>query len=88
MKFYRWPSSEELVVLLISSMLGNKGFEDDTNYYHILSFQIFVPFLWWISHIIYPLPVDLGPPFVDHVGYFSSAYPISRLPKTSVSCSD
>ena len=69
-------------------MLGNKGFEDDTNCYHILSFQIFVPFFWWISHIIYPLPVDLGPPFVDHADYFSSACPISRIPKPSISCSN
>ena len=42
-KFCPWPSSEELVVLLISSVLGNKGFEDDTNCYRIPSFQISTP---------------------------------------------
>ena len=37
-KFSPQPSSEELVVLLISSVLGYKGFKDDTNYYNILHF--------------------------------------------------
>ena len=88
MKFHPWPSSKELVVLLISSVLGNKGFEDDTNCYRILPFQIFPTLFWWIPHIIYPLPVDLDLLFVEHAGYFSSACPISRLPKPSVSCSN
>ena len=83
MKFCHLPSSEGLVVLIFS-VLGNKGFEDDTNCYCILLF--FIPlFFWWISHIIYPLLIDLGSPFVDHAGYFSSVCPISRLPKPSMS---
>ena len=35
-----------------------------------------------------PFLVDLGPPFVDYAGRYSSAYPICCLPKPSVSCSN
>ena len=87
MKFYPQPSSEEFVVLIISSVLGYKGFKDKTNCSRVLSFSS-LPFSWRISHIIYSLPVDLGPPSVDHVGHYSSVYPISYLPKPSVSCSN
>ena len=43
---------------------------------------------WRVSYIIYPLLVDLDPPFVDHAGRYSSACPICHLPKPSVSCSN
>lgn len=39
-----------------------------------------------ISYIIYPLLADLGPPFVDYAGHYSSVCPIGRLPKSSMSC--
>ena len=41
---------------------------------------------WRTSYIIYPFSVDPGPPFVNHASHFSSACPISRLPKPFVSC--
>ena len=87
-KFCPWPSSEELVVLLISLVLGNKGFKDDTNCYRLPSLLFFDPLSLRVSYIIYPFLVDLGPSFVDHAGYFLSACPINRLPKPSMSCSN
>ena len=52
-------------------------------------FSFFLPPLSWrISHIIYLLPVDFGPPSIDHAGYYSSACHISHLPKPPVSCSN
>ena len=69
-------SPEELVVLLPSSVLRYQDF-----------FQI-PPSSWKASYIIYPLSVDLGPPFVGHAGHFSSACPINRLLKPFVSCSN
>ena len=45
-------------------------------------------FSWRAFHIISPLLFDPGPPFVDHADHLSSACPISRLPKPSVSCSN
>ena len=87
MKFCPQPSSEELVVLIISLVLGYKGFKDHTNCSCVLSFSA-LPFSWRISHIIYPLPVDLGLPSVDHAGHYSSAYPISHLPRPFVSCNN
>ena len=43
---------------------------------------------WRTSYIIYPFSVDHGPPFVNHASHFSSACPISRLPKPFVSCNN
>ena len=68
-------SSEELVVLLPSSVLRSQGFSR-------------VPLSWRASYIIYPISVDLVPSFVDHAGYPLSACPINRLPKPSMSCSN
>ena len=48
----------------------------------------FLSLSWRVSYIIYPLLVDLGPPFVDHAGRYSRAYPICYLPKPSVSYSN
>ena len=87
MKFYPQPSSEEFVVLIISSVLGYKGFKDKTNCSRVLSFSS-LPFSWRISHIIYPLPIDLGLLSVDHAGHYSSACLIGHLPKPSVRCSN
>ena len=67
--------SEELVVLLPSSVLRSQGFSR-------------VPLSWRAYYIIYPISIDLGPSFVDHVGHLSSACPISCIPKPSVSCSN
>ena len=78
-------SSEGLSVLLLSSVLGRKGFQGHANCYRVLLsfFSGFpVPHSWRISHIIYPFTIDLGPPSIDHAGYYSSARPISHLPKT------
>ena len=47
-----------------------------------------IRFSWRAFYIISPLLVDHGLPFVDHVGHLSSACPISRLPKPSVSCNN
>ena len=52
-----------------------------------LLFSFFFLF-WRVSYIIYPLFVDLGPPFVDHAGRYLSACPICHLPQPSVSCSN
>ena len=71
-------SSDELVVLLPSLVLRSKGFPKKKR----------SPPSWKASYIIYSLLGDLGPPFVDHVGHFSSACPISHFPKPSVSCSN
>ena len=43
---------------------------------------------WRTSYIIYPFSVDPDPPFVNHASHFSSACPISCLPKPSVSCNN
>ena len=82
-KFRPRPSSEELVVLIISSVLGYKGFSRSCKLPpSSLSLS------WKVFYIIYPHLDDLGPPFVDHAGRYSSACPICRLPKPSVSCSN
>ena len=39
-----------------------------------------------IFFIIQPISIDLGFPFVDRAGHYSSAYPIRRPPKSFVSC--
>ena len=63
-------------------------FQDDANCNHLPYLQFFDPLSWRVSYIIYPLLVDFGPLFVDHVGCYSSACPICRLPKPSMSCSN
>ena len=50
--------------------------------------SFFYHHFWRVSYIIYPLLVDLGLLFVDHAGHYSSACPICRLPKPSVSYSN
>ena len=78
-------SSEGLSVLLLSSVLGRKGFQGHANCYRVLlSFfsEFLIPHSWRISHIIYPLTIDFGPPSVNHAGHYSSARHISHLPKT------
>ena len=70
-------SFEELVVPFPFSMPLSRGFSKKG-----------IHFSWRASYIIYPLLVDLGPPFVDHAGHLLSACPINRLPKPSVSCSN
>ena len=81
-------SSEELSVLILSSVLGYKGFQDHANCYCILSFYFLIPFIGGFLTLYTPLPVDLGPPFVNHASHYSSACPISHLPKPSVHCSN
>ena len=54
----------------------------------IIQIDVVLPLSWRTSYVIYPLSVDPGPLFVDHADHFSSACPISRLPKPSVSCSN
>ena len=54
----------------------------------IIQIAAVLPLSWRTSYVIYPLSVDLGPPFVDHAGHFSSACPISCLLKPFVSCSN
>ena len=44
-----------------------------------------LPSSWRISHIIQPLLVDLGSPFVDYASHYSSTCLIRRPPKFSMS---
>ena len=87
-------SSEELsILLLLLSVLGYKGFQDRADCHSFLLFLSFcsfsaIPHSWRVSHIIYFFSVDLGPPPVDHTDHYSSARPISHIPKLSVSYSN
>ena len=36
--------------------------------------------------MIYLLLIDLGRPFIDHIGHYWSACPIRHLPQLAVSC--
>ena len=85
-------SSKELsILLLLLLVLGYSGFQDHANCYSFLLFLSSCSFSaishsWRVSHIIYFFPVDLGPPPIDHTGHYSSARPISHLPKPFLSC--
>ena len=44
-----------------------------------------IHFFSGVPHVIYPLLIDLGPPFVDHLGYYLSVCPIGYPLQPSVS---
>ena len=74
--------------LLFLQRLVAKVLQDDANYNRLFYLQFFDPLSWRVSYVIYPILVDLGHPFVDHADRYSSACPIYRLPKPSVSCNN
>ena len=92
MKPYPQARSKGWFFFLVLQCLVTKAFQGgkNSNRLSLISFFFFfsnLPFLEGFS-VIYVLPIDLGPPFVDHAGCYLSACPIYRLLQLSVSCSN
>ena len=91
MKPYPRARSLGWFFFLVLQCLVTKAFQGgkNSNRLSLISFFFFsISHSWRVSHVIYLLLIDLGPPFVDHAGCYFSACPICRLLQLSVSCSN
>ena len=61
------------------------GLQDQFLLLSSFPFYFLIHFFSRVPHVIYPTLIDLGPPFVDHLGYYLSACPIGHSLWPSVS---